>query len=107
MFYGWVTADATGPTIDDLPFRTNAGRWATRAQFVEAVRGMLPGGGALPPHAPSDHQGRWRQWLVTAGVDLEQIRFQTVMNASEGGVDRVHGDVGQRGGQRRRETRTP
>jgi hypothetical protein len=87
-FYGWV-AGPQGPTISDLPFRTSIGRWATRAQFVDALRGVVPGGGALPPHLPSDHQTQWRQWLAAAGVDLEQIRFQAVMNASEGGVDHV------------------
>jgi hypothetical protein len=88
MFYGWLTGP-DGPTIDRLPFRTSIGRWATRAQFVNAVREVLPHGGAAPPHPPSDHQGHWREWLVAAGVDLDQIRFQAVMNASEGGVDRV------------------
>ena len=87
-FYGWVTGPQ-GPTISDLPFRTSVGRWATRAQFVEALREVLPDGGALPPHSPADHQTQWRLWLDAAGVDLEQIRFQAVMNASEGGVDRV------------------
>jgi hypothetical protein len=88
FFYGWVSGEH-GPSIDSLPFRTGAGRWATRGQFVDALRGLLPGGGALPPHVPAEHQGRWRDWLVAAGVDLEQVRFQTVMNAAEGGVDRV------------------
>jgi hypothetical protein len=88
VFYGWV-ANPLGPTIDDLPFRTSIGRWATRGQFVDALRALLPDGGALPPHPPSDHQGQWRRWLIAAGVDLEQVRFQTAMNASEGGVDRV------------------
>ncbi|MGH3500981.1 MAG: hypothetical protein ACRDQA_08815 [Nocardioidaceae bacterium] len=88
MFYGWVTGEL-GPTISDLPFRTNIGRRATRTQFVEAVRGLLPDGGALPPHPPSDHQTQWRKWLTAAGVDLDQVRFQAVMNASEGGVDSV------------------
>jgi hypothetical protein len=88
MFYGWVTG-TPGPTVDDLPFRTSVGRWATRTQFVDALRGLLPDGGALPSHAPSDHQAEWRKWLTAAGVDLEQVRFQTVMNALEGGVDRV------------------
>ncbi|WP_409473403.1 hypothetical protein [Streptomyces sp. HC307] len=87
-FYGWVTY-GSGPTIDDLPFRTNVGRRATHAQFVEAVRGMLPNGGALPPHRPSDHQRTWVDWLAAAGVDVEQLRFQSEMNASEGGVDHV------------------
>jgi hypothetical protein len=88
MFYGWLT-DQDGPTIDSLRFRTSIGRWATRAQFITAVREVLPHGGAGPPYPPSDHQGHWRQWLTAAGVDLEQIRFQSVMNAAEGGVDRV------------------
>jgi hypothetical protein len=88
VFYGWV-ANPLGPTIDDLPFRTSIGRWTTRTQFVDALRALLPNGGALPPHPPSDHQGHWRRWLIAAGVDLEQVRFQTAMNASEGGVDRV------------------
>ncbi|MFI6172954.1 hypothetical protein ACIBCN_39680 [Nocardia sp. NPDC051052] len=88
VFYGWLTDDH-GPTIDDLPFRTPIGRWATRAQFVEAVRALLPHGGAAPPHPPSNRQGEWHTWLAAAGVDLDQIRFQAVMNASEGGVDRV------------------
>jgi len=87
-FYGWV-ADSKGPTITDLPFRTQAGRWATRAQFTDAVRTLAPTGGALPPHFPSDHQTQWQQWLAAAGVDLEQVRFQAAMNASEGGVDNV------------------
>jgi hypothetical protein len=87
-FYGWVT-DPQGPTITDLPFRTQAGRWATRVQFADAVRALAPNGGALPPHLPSDHQTQWQQWLAAAGVDLEQIRFQAAMNASEGGVDNV------------------
>ncbi len=87
-FYGWVTSPQ-GPTISDLPFRTGAGRWATRAQFVDAVRAIAPSGGALPPHLPSTHQTQWQQWLMAAGVDLEQIRFQAAMNASEGGVDHV------------------
>ncbi|UUU32282.1 hypothetical protein JIX56_21540 [Streptomyces sp. CA-210063] len=87
-FYGWVTY-GSGPTIQDLPFRTSVGRRATHAQFVEAVRGMLPNGGALPPHRPSDHQRAWGDWLAAAGVDVEQLRFQSDMNASEGGVDHV------------------
>lgn len=87
-FYGWVTGPQ-GPTISDLPFRTQTGRWATRAQFADAVRTLAPGGGALPPHLPSDHQTQWQQWLMAAGIDLEQIRFQAAMNASEGGVDHV------------------
>ncbi|HEX5534754.1 MAG TPA: hypothetical protein VFX33_13520 [Actinomycetales bacterium] len=87
-FYGWVTY-GSGPTIEDLPFRTSAGRRTTHAQFVEAVRGMLPNGGALPPHRPSDHQRAWGDWLAAAGVDVEQLRFQSEMNASEGGVDHV------------------
>lgn len=88
VFYGWLTG-SDGPTVDSLPFRTSVGRWATRAHFVNAVREVLPHGGAGPPYPPSDHQGHWREWLIAAGVDLDQIRFQTVMNASEGGVDRV------------------
>jgi chaperonin cofactor prefoldin len=87
-FYGWLTG-ADGPTIDDLPFRTDAGRWATHKQFTGAVREIMPHGGAAPPHQPSEHQKHWQDWLLSAGVDLEQVRFQTVMNASEGGVDRV------------------
>ncbi|MFG3295664.1 hypothetical protein ACGF3G_43580 [Streptomyces sp. NPDC048179] len=87
-FYGWVTY-GSGPTIEDLPFRTSVGRRATHTQFVEAVRGMLPNGGALPPHRPSDHQRTWGDWLAAAGVDVEQLRFQSEMNASEGGVDHV------------------
>ena len=87
-FYGWVTGPE-GPTISDLPFRTQVGRWATRAQFADAVRALVPGGGALPPHLPSDHQTQWQRWLMAAGIDLEQIRFQAAMNASEGGVDHV------------------
>jgi len=87
-FYGWVTY-GSGPTIEDLPFRTSIGRRATHAQFVEAVRGMLPNGGALPPHRPSDHQRTWGDWLAAAGIDVEQLRFQSDMNASEGGVDHV------------------
>jgi len=74
-FYGWVT-NPLGPTIDDLPFRTTIGRWTTRTQFVDALRALLPDGGALPPHPPSDHQGHWRRWLIAAGVDLEQVRFR-------------------------------
>jgi hypothetical protein len=50
-FYGWV-AGPHGPTISDLPFRTPAGRWATRAQFTDAVRALAPSGGALPPTRP-------------------------------------------------------
>ncbi|MFI9580402.1 hypothetical protein ACIHCQ_00780 [Streptomyces sp. NPDC052236] len=87
-FYGWVTY-GSGPTIEDLPFRTNVGRRATHAQFVEAVRELLPKGGALPPHRPSDHQRAWGDWLAAAGIDVEQLRFQAEMNASEGGVDHV------------------
>jgi len=87
-FYEWVTGPQ-GPAITDLPFRTQAGRWATRAQFTDAVRALAPSGGALPPHLPSDHQTQWQQWLAAAGVDLEQVRFQAAMNASEGGVDKV------------------
>ncbi|MCI4142260.1 hypothetical protein [Streptomyces sp. MMS20-AI2-20] len=87
-FYGWVTY-GSGPTIEDLPFRTSVSRRATHTQFVEAVRGMLPTGGALPPHRPSDHQRAWGDWLAAAGVDVEQLRFQSDMNASEGGVDHV------------------
>jgi hypothetical protein len=87
-FYGWVTGPQ-GPTISDLPFRTRAGRWATRAQFADAVRALAPSGGALPPHLTSDHQTQWQRWLTAAGVDLEQVRFQAAMNASEGGVDNV------------------
>ncbi|WP_326946919.1 hypothetical protein OG439_47760 [Amycolatopsis sp. NBC_01307] len=88
MFYGWFTGEH-GPTIDDLPFRTDIGRWATHAQFVDGVRAVLPPGGAAPPYPPSDHQRNWRRWLDVVGVDLDQIRFQAVMNAAEGGVDRV------------------
>jgi hypothetical protein len=88
LYYGWLTG-ADGPTIDDLPFRTDTGRWATRTQFANDVRAMLPPGGAGPPHPPGDNQGGWQRWLTAAGVDLDQVRFQTVMNASEGGVDRV------------------
>ncbi|RSM82752.1 hypothetical protein DMH04_24320 [Kibdelosporangium aridum] len=88
VFYGWLTGP-DGPTIDNLPFRTSIGRWATRAQFASGVREVLPDGGAGPPHAPSEHQRHWRNWLAAAGVDLDQVRFQAVMNASEGGVDRV------------------
>jgi hypothetical protein len=62
FFYGWVS-DEHGPSIDSLPFRTSGGRWATRAQFVDALRGLLPGGGVLPPHVPAEHQGRWRTGL--------------------------------------------
>lgn len=87
-FYGWLSG-ADGPTIDDLPFRTDAGRWATHKQFTGAVREIVPRGGAAAPHPPSEHQKHWQEWLLAAGVDLEQVRFQTVMNASEGGVDRV------------------
>lgn len=87
-FYGWL-AGADGPTIDDLPFRTGSGRWATHKQFTAAVRELLPHGGAAVPYAPSEGQRHWQEWLGSAGVDLEQVRFQTVMNASEGGVDRV------------------
>jgi hypothetical protein len=87
-FYGWVTGPQ-GPTITNLPFRTQARRWAARAQFTDAVRALAPSGGALPPHLPSDHQTQWQQWLAAAGVDLEQVRFQAAMNASEGGVDNV------------------
>ena len=87
-FYGWV-AGPHGPGIGDLPFRTESGRWATRAQFTDAVRALAPGGGALPSHLPSDHQTQWQHWLMAAGIDLEQIRLQAAMNASEGGVDNV------------------
>ena len=87
-FYGWVTGPQ-GSTIGDLPFRTAAGRWSTHAQYTDTVRTLAPSGGALPPHLPSDHQTQWQQWLIAAGIDLEQIRFQAAMNASEGGVDNV------------------
>lgn len=66
MFYGWLTG-ADGPTLEDLPFRTDAGRWATRAQFSEGVREILPHGGAVPAHQPSDHQGHWQRRLLAAG----------------------------------------
>jgi hypothetical protein len=88
IFYGWVT-DEHGPAIADLPVRTPAGRWTTNTQFVGSLRELLPSEGVLPPYEPSDHQGRWRQWLTAAGIDLEQVRFQAMMNASEGGVDKV------------------
>jgi hypothetical protein len=87
-FYGWLTGP-DGPTIDDLPFRTDTGRWTTHKQFAGAVRDVLPHGGAAAPYAPSDHQKHWQEWLLSAGVDLDQVRFQTIMNASEGGVDKV------------------
>lgn len=87
-FYGWVT-DEAGPTIADLPFRTDAGRRTTHTQFVDAVRILLPEGGALPAHRPSDRQRAWLDWLTAAGIDIEQLRFQSEMNASEGGVDHV------------------
>lgn len=88
MFYGWLCG-ADGPTIDQLPFRTSVGRWATDRQFVSCLRELLPHGGAAPPFAPSDHQRHWQEWLAGSGVDLDQLRLQTVMNASEGGVDNV------------------
>jgi hypothetical protein len=53
------------------------------------VREVLPHGGAAAPYAASDHQEHWQEWLLSAGVDLDQVRFQTIMNASEGGVDKV------------------
>lgn len=87
-FYGWVTGP-DGPAIGDLPFQTSAGRWATGAQFTDAVRELIPPGGALPPHLPSDHQDQWSTWLTAADVDLTQMRFQAAMNASEGGVEHV------------------
>jgi hypothetical protein len=87
-FYGWLSGP-DGRTIDDLPFRTDVGHWATHKQFVAAVRDVLPHGGAAAPYAPSDRQKHWQDWLVSAGVDLGQVRFQAIMNASEGGVDKV------------------
>ena len=87
-FYGWVTGP-DGPTISELPFQTAAGRWATSAQYTDAIRELIPRGGALPPHPPSDHQDQWGTWLTAADVDLTQMRFQAAMNASEGGVEHV------------------
>ncbi len=87
-FYGWVTGP-DGPTISELPFQTAAGRWATSAQFTDAIGHLMPQGGALPPHSPSEHQDQWGTWLIAADVDLTQMRFQAAMNASEGGVDKV------------------
>ena len=87
-FYGWVTGP-DGPTISELPFQTAAGRWATSAQFMDAIGQLMPQGGALPPHSPSEHQDQWGTWLIAADVDLTQMRFQAAMNASEGGVERV------------------
>ncbi|MFI5803468.1 hypothetical protein [Streptomyces sp. NPDC051561] len=87
-FYGWITYDS-GPTIADLPFRTTLGRRTTHAQFTKSVRELLPDGGVLPPHPPSDHQEDWLTWLGAADIDLEQSRFQAEMNESEGGVDQV------------------
>jgi hypothetical protein len=87
-FYGWVSGPQ-GPTIDDLPFRSSAGRWATSMQFTDAAREAAPRGGALPPFLPSGHQTQWGQWLAAADVDLTQMRFQAAMNGSEGGVDNV------------------
>ncbi len=87
-FYGWVTGPG-GPTISELPFQTAAGRWATSAQYTDAIRELIPRGGALPPHPPSDHQDQWGTWLTAADVDLTQMRFQAAMNASEGGVEHL------------------
>jgi hypothetical protein len=87
-FYGWVTGP-DGPTISELPFQTAAGRWTTSAQFMDAIGQLMPQGGALPPHSPSEHQDQWGTWLIAADVDLTQMRFQAAMNASEGGVDKV------------------
>jgi len=87
-FYGWVTGP-DGPTIGELPFQTAVGRWATSAQFMDAIGQLMPQCGALPPHSPSEHQDQWGTWLIAADVDLTQMRFQAAMNASEGGVDKV------------------
>jgi hypothetical protein len=87
-FYGWVTGP-DGPTIHELPFHTVGGRWATSDQFTDAIRQLMPRGGALPPHSPSEHQDQWGMWLSAADVDLTQMRFQAAMNASEGGVEHV------------------
>ena len=87
-FYGWVSGP-DGLTISELPFQTVAGRWATSEQFTDAIGQLMPRGGALPPHPPSEHQDHWGTWLTTADVDLTQMRFQAAMNASEGGVEHV------------------
>lgn len=89
LFYGWLPGPDE-PTIDDLPFRTDAGRWASAAQYLTSLRQLLPDGSTVPPHAPSEHHGRWREWLQGgAGIDVEQVKIQTEMNASEGGIDQV------------------
>lgn len=87
-FYGWLTGP-DGPTISELPFQTAAGRWATSAQFADAIVQLMPQGGVLPPHSPSEHQDQWGMWLTAADVDLTQMRFRAAMNASEGGVEHV------------------
>lgn len=87
-FYGWLTGP-DGPTISELPFQTAAGRWATGAQFADAIVQLMPQGGVLPPHSPSEHQDQWGMWLTAADVDLTQMRFRAAMNASEGGVEHV------------------
>ncbi|MGH4032891.1 hypothetical protein ACQB60_28605 [Actinomycetota bacterium Odt1-20B] len=85
-YYGWVT-HSPGPTISNLPFRTRQGRRTTHTQFVTALRAMLPEGGVLPPHRPSEYHEAWLKWLSAADIDLAQSRFQAKMNESEGGVD--------------------
>lgn len=87
-FYGWVTGP-DGPSIDNLPFRADPGRWTTYAQFTDAIREIAPKGGVLPAFIPSGRQAQWGQWLAAADVDLTQMRFQAAMNGSEGGVDNV------------------
>ncbi|MFE7115525.1 hypothetical protein ACFU99_08895 [Streptomyces sp. NPDC057654] len=85
-YYGWLT-HGPGPTISNLPFRNRQGRRTTHNQFANAVRALLPEGGVLPPHRPSEHHEAWLKWLSAADIDLDQSRFQAKMNESEGGVD--------------------
>src|ERR1035438_5881607 len=54
-FYGWV-ASPHGPSIGDLPFRTESGRWETRAPFVGGVRAVPAGGRSGGRPAGPEHR---------------------------------------------------
>ncbi|OIV38531.1 hypothetical protein BIV57_05195 [Mangrovactinospora gilvigrisea] len=87
-YYGWITY-GTGPSLVDLPFRTTSGNRTPAPQYLSAVRALLPDTGALPPHPPSSNHEQWLAWQRAADVDLEQVRFQARMNATEGGIDQM------------------